>query len=329
MSESVFNQEFTEIQTSLIVSEIKSKGYFAFEQALSERCIDELLREIDFEQILLNTNDIGVVLNQEVRFLTHCLASSKKAYDIITAPKVLDICKEYFADMFRLTNHRIYKTCKSSNMPWHTDNNRQEDNHLSGKHDMQGLLFLFYLSDVDKNAFQLIERSHTWSGKHDDEIYLTDSYVEKKYGKEIATFIMKKGSLILCDTHCIHRAKPFQDKSYKRTTLLFQVDEVGVNNVGHGEKNIVNTEYLENLSPELADYLGFGFRRDYAAFPSTSIATMSLPDIFRLQSQLVSKTFGVIGKTFIKSVLPDNFLIEMRQIRWRLRTKYRKKSKQN
>ncbi len=325
MTETIFNKDFIDIPTSKIVSDLKTEGYFAFEQALNENFIGQLLKEIDFNKILLNNNDIGVVISQEVRFFTHCLASSKKTYDIITFPKVLEICKGYFTDTFRLTNHRIYETCKSSSMPWHTDNNKQDGSSLSEKHDMPGLLFLFYLSDVDQNAFQLIRNSHNWSHKYNDEIYLSESFIDSNYGNDVLTFLMKKGSLILCDTHAIHRAKPFHDKKYKRITLLFQVDQVGINNAGHGEKNIINTEYLENLSPELVSYLGFGFKRDYPAFPTTSIATMSVTDILRLQNQLISKTFLAVGKTCLKALVPPKFIISMKRLRWRLKMKYAKK----
>ena len=100
----MFNSEFTNISSHQIVNEIKTKGYFAFEGALTEQCVEEFLQEIDFNQVLVNTNDIGVVIAQNQRFLTHCLANSKKSYDIITSRLVLDICKGYFDDTYNLTN---------------------------------------------------------------------------------------------------------------------------------------------------------------------------------------------------------------------------------
>ena len=172
------------------------------------------------------------------------------------------------------------------------------------------------------NAFQYVKDSHAWSKRYSDEIYLSNHYVESTYGKDIFTFLMKKGSLIVCNTHGIHRAEPFQDKSYKRISLLFQVDQVGNNNIGHGEKNIVNTEYLENLTPDLMNYLGFGIKRNYPAFPNTSIGTMTLYDIIRLQHQLLPKTFEAIFKTIVKVILPGNALINAKRIRWRIKKKY-------
>ncbi|MEH2263632.1 phytanoyl-CoA dioxygenase family protein [Nostoc sp.] len=318
----MFNPNFVNISTSEIVNDLKDKGYFAFEQALTTQYVEELLQEIDFNQLLLNNNDVGVVTSQDIKFFTHCLAGSKKIYDVITSRKVLDVCKEYFNDNYKLTNHRIYQTSQNSHMPWHTDNNRQIGKQLSEKHNMPGLLFLFYFSDVEKNAFQYIKDSHKWSRKYSHEIYLSDSYIDNTYSKDILTFPMLKGSLILCDIHGIHRAKPFQDKTYNRTTLLFQVDQVGSENIGHGEKNLVNTEYLENLTPEVMDYLGFGFKRDYPAFPNTSIATMKLQDILELQKQLLPKTLEALNKNIVKSLLPAEALINAKRILWHFKSKY-------
>ncbi|MBW4646737.1 MAG: phytanoyl-CoA dioxygenase family protein [Goleter apudmare HA4340-LM2] len=317
----MFNIAFKDVDTSQIVSDIKTKGYFVFEQALTEAYIKELLQEIDFNQILINNNDVGVVIAQNVKFLTHCLASSKKAYDIITSSKVLEICQEYFNDTYKITNHRIYQTSKNGHMPWHTDNNLQRGKQLSGKHNMPGLLFLFYLSDVTKNAFQYIANSHKWSHEYDHEVYLSDSYIDSKFKQDILTFPMLQGSMILCDIHGMHRAEPFQDHNLIRTTLLFQVDQVGSEYVGHGEKNLVNTEYLDNLTPEIMDYLGFGFKRSYPAFPNTSVATMTPHDLLQLQKKLLPQTLEAISKSIIKSLLPAESLINAKRLLWHFKSK--------
>jgi hypothetical protein len=316
----MFNLSFLNTSTNQIVSDLKTKGYFVFEQALTEQYVEELLNEVNFDQILVNTNDVGVVIADDQKFLTHCLASSKKAFDLITAQKFLDICKGYFNDTYKLTNHRIYLTSKIGNMPWHTDNNLQSGKQLSAKHSMPGLLFLFYLSDVNKNAFQYVKDSHLWSPNFDNEIYLTDNFIENKYKKDILTFAMKKGTLILCDIHGVHRAEPFKDKNYTRFTLLFQVDQVGSEYIGHGEKNLVNTEYLDYLNPEIMDYLGFGFKRSYPAFPSTSVATMPPEEILRLQKQLLPQMLSSFGKNILKKFLSGQMIVKAKQIVWRLKS---------
>jgi hypothetical protein len=312
----MFNPHFIDFDTSRIVQEIKVNGYFVFEKALTQEFVDELLKEVDFDQFLINTNNVGVVVAYEQKFLTHCLASSKKSYDVITSKKILDICKSYLVNGYKLTNHRIYQTCKTAHMPWHTDNNLQYGKQLSAKHDMPGLLFLFYLSDVTKNAFQFIKDSHLWSHRYDGEIYLDDSYIERKYQKDIATLLMKKGAIIVCDTHLIHRAEPFEDAGYTRKTLLFQVDRVGAEYVGHGENNLVNTEYLDNLTPEVMDYLGFGFPRNYPAFPNSSVATLTPQAILQLQKQLLPQTLQALSKSLLKTLLPAELIIYAKRLRW-------------
>jgi Phytanoyl-CoA dioxygenase (PhyH) len=317
----MFDFDFENYNTEEIVNDVKTKGYFVFEQALQEQYVEELLQEIDFDRILVNTNDVGVVIATDIKFLTHCLASSKKTYDVITSQKVLDICKAYFTDDYKLTNHRVYKTQKNSHMPWHTDNNLQSGKQLSAKHHMPGLLFLIYLSDVSDNAFQLVKESHQWSKNYSHEVYLSDEFIEEKYTQDILTLPMKKGSIVVCDIHTIHRAEPFHDKDYTRYTLLFQVDQVGSEYVGHGEKNLVNTEYLDNLTPEVMDYLGFGFKRDYPAFPNSSIATMKLPDVWKLQKQLLSQTFQSLSKKLAVGLLPGGMVVNIKRFIWNLKSK--------
>lgn len=265
----MYTNKFTDTTTEKITEAIKEKGYFVCENVMTDQYIEMLLQEVDFDQVLVNANDVGVVFSNTQKYLTHCLAKSKKTYDVITSSKVLDICKKYFSNRFMLVNHRIFQTQRFHHMPWHTDNNLQSGSKLVGKHDMSGLLFIFYLSDVTKNATQYIKNSHEWSSKYNDEICLSDQLISSNYNKDIVTFPMPKGSLVICNTHGIHRAEPFKDVNYIRTTLIFQVDEIGDNNqsTGHGERSLVNIEYMDNLNSEIIEYLGLGCKRNYPIFP--------------------------------------------------------------
>ena len=317
----MYTSKFENITTEQIVDSLQKKGFFVFEEALTEQYINELLQEVNFDKVLLNANDVGVVLAKHQKFLTHCLAKSKKAYDLMTSPQILEICKNYFQDRYVLINHRIYQTHKISHMPWHTDNNQQVGRKLDSKHNRPGLLFLFYLSDVTKNSFQLIKDSHLWSHQYNHEIYLSDNFVEEKHKKDILSFPLKKGSLILCNIHTVHRAEPFKDEKYTRKTLLFQVDQVGSNIIGHGEKNFVNTEFIDNTTPEIMSYLGFGYKTDYPAFPNTSIATMTTQDIISLQRQLLPLTLQAIAKNLALSLLPGEVIIQIKRLLWKNKNK--------
>ncbi len=324
----MYNSAFQNLTTDQIVDSLKQNGFFVFEQALTEQYINELLKEVNFNQVLVNTNDVGVVIAKHQKFLTHCLAQSKKAYDLITSPRILDICQHYFEDRYVLINHRIYQTQKISHMPWHTDNNQQIGRQLERKHNKPGLLFLFYLSDVTKNPFQLLNNSHLWSHQHEHEIYFSDQFIEEKHKKCIRTFKLKKGSLILCNIHAIHRAEPFKDKNYTRSTLLFQVDQVG-QTIGHGEKNLVNTEFIDHLTPELISYLGFGYKTDYPAFPNTSISTMKIQDILDLQRQILISTLKSSAKSLAINLLPGDMIIQIKRLLWQWKYKQVNPSKDN
>lgn len=314
----MFNLNFTELNPISIADQIKKNGYFIIENALTTEYIDQLLKEIDFERTLVNSNDVGVVLSGNQKFLTYCLAKSKKVYDIVTYDKVLDICQEYFPDKYKLVNNRICYTAINMHMPWHTDNNIQSDDKLIGKHDFLGLQFIFYLTSVKESPFQYIKDSHIWSSEY-DEIYLGDDFVNSNYKESIITFEMNKGGLIICNTHGFHRAKPFQNLNHSRTILSFQVDEVNSKNVGHGERNLINPEYVDKPTKKILDYLGFGARADYPSFPVTSLANMHLEDIFRLQRQLFPLTLRALLKTVAKAILPDKFIIDLKRIAWRSR----------
>lgn len=299
-----------------IVNTVKTDGYFFAEHVLAEQEVEQLLAEVDFEQILVNTNDVGAVISGTQKFLTHCLAKSKKAYDLITSQTVLDICNAYFTERYQLTNHRFCQTRKTFHMPWHTDNNLQQGGQLCGKHQMPGLLFLFYLSDENVSPFQYIRNSHTWSQKYDQEIYLSDCWVDTHHREDILTFKMPKGSLIICDIHGIHRAAPFCDPDHVRNILLFQVDQVGDGYAGHGEQNLINTEFIDNLSEDLLSYLGFGAKRSYPAFPSSSVATMTIPDLINLQKRLLPLTCKAVAKNIAKKLLPGERMVGLKRLLW-------------
>jgi Phytanoyl-CoA dioxygenase (PhyH) len=302
-----------------IVDAIQTDGYFFVENVLTSEEADQLLGEIDFDQILINHNDVGVVISGTQKFLTHCLAKSKRAYDLITSRMILDICNGYFSERYQLTNHRFCQTRKTFHMPWHTDNNLQDEGQLCGKHSMPGLLFLFYLSDQNISPFQYIRNSHTWSQKHDHEIYLSDRWINTHCQDDILTFSMSKGSMLICDIHGIHRAAPFHDQHHVRNILLFQVDQVGDRYVGHGEQNLVNTEFIDQLDEEIFSYLGFGVKRNYPAFPSSSVATMTVPNLLILQKQLLPLTLKAVAKNTLKTLLPGELMVGLKRIIWTIK----------
>ena len=309
-------EQCSTLDVSNIVKSIQEQGYFFAEQALSKAEVNHLLADFKDDEILLNSNDVGTVISGNQRFLTHCLAKSKVAYDLITSQWVLDICSAYFSDRYQLTNHRFCQTRKGFHMPWHTDNNLQNGRALSGKHSMPGLLFLYYLSEQNVSPFQYVRGSHRWSQRYSDEIYLSDEWVTSHHGDDVVNIAMPQGSLVICDIHAIHRAAPFRQRHHYRNVLLFQVDQVGQGYPGHGEQNLINTEFIDHLSPALASYLGFGAKRDYPAFPNSSAATMTVQDLLRLQRQILPLMAKATAKQLAKAILPGAVIVQLKRRAW-------------
>lgn len=315
--EAIFSTRFRETSAGVIVEEIRRCGYWSMEAAIGQGFVDGLLGEIDFNRYLVNSNELGVVCAANQRFLSHCLAASKKAYDIIVSQRVLDICRAYFPDRFKLINQRIYQTHTEGHMPWHTDNNCQSGNYLSGKHQLPGLLFLIYLSDVKENAFQILKNSQDWSKQHTDN-YFSDRFIETNYARDVVTFPAVRGTLFVCDIHAVHRAEPFKNRDFERFTLLFQVDAVSGAYHGHGEKLLVNTAFVDRRDADVLDYLGFGVPADYPSFPNTSAATMGLRDLWDMQKAVVPLAVRAAVKAVAKSLLPGSLQVNLKRWKWRL-----------
>lgn len=314
----IFDAPFDKVSPKEIVAEVRRTGFWAMEGALSASYVDALLGEIDFRSYLVNSNAMDVVCASTQRFLSHCLAASKKAFDIITARKFLDICQEYFDGPFKLTNQRIYQTHSEGHMPWHTDNNCQAGSELTGKHPLPGLLFLIYLSDVTENPFQLLRNSQDWSKQHTGN-YFSDEFIDQNYGDDVLSFPAVRGTLFVCDIHTVHRAAPFRNRQYERFTLLFQVDAVSDHYPGHGERLFVNTSFIEDRDPLLLDYLGFGRPATYPTFPQTSVATLSVSDLLTMQRSLMPMAVRALLKSTLKALIPGGLLVHLKRLKWRLR----------
>jgi len=310
------------IETSSVINTLQAQGHCYQTDVLSETTVDQLMSEVDFDRIMVNHNTVGTVTSGTQRFFSHCLTSSKLAYDIITAPSVLDICDRYFTKPYQVTHQRFCQTRDTFHMPWHTDNNLVENKKLSGKYEMPGLLFLFYLSDENVSPFQYLAGSHEWSSNHSNEIFLSDRWIKKHHEDKVLTYKMAKGSLMVCDVHGIHRAVPFKKRNHNRTTLLFQVNQQDERYVGHGEQNLVNTAFIDQPSEKLLSYLGFGVHRDYAVFPNTSVDTMTLGDLLSLQQQVLPLTVRATAKSFVKALLPGETFIAMKRAAWKIRSSF-------
>ena len=99
---------------------------------------------------------------------------------------------------------------------------------------------------------------------------------------------MPKGSVIIYNTHGIHRAKPAENSNFARKSLVFQVDSND-----RSEPILINTSYFNKFDEIIKMYLGFGRDGSNISFPQTDEST--IPD-FELSNLIVnSKRMPVYG----------------------------------
>jgi len=229
-------------------------------QHIIEEDKEKLLEELNEKKDLITGLEIWNERETQYYFI-NLLAQSNVFYNFCTSKLVLNICKNYLGENFRLKALRYYETMSGHNMKWHTDNKIEKK-----KLNIPGLIFIIYISDVNVGEFQYIEGSHKSSGIDKYSEY-SEQFINEKYSNLIKTFSMPKGSLIIYDSYGIHRAKPFKNSNFVRKSIFFQVDS----NVENSEKIIVNTNFLKDVSDDIRMYLGFGKKSDYFVYPDTNL----------------------------------------------------------
>lgn len=299
----IFNKNFDNLDTNLIINEIKNKGYFSFDEAMTSDFINQILKDVKNQGKSFNSNKIsGVDFSPGNQFfLTHMMAVSKIFYKFCTHNYILNICTNFFNnDKFRIKAFRYYENFGGQNMQWHTDNKSQ-----TNKNDTRGLIIIVYLSDVFDGEFQFIEGSQEWSSKNQVNDYSND-YINKNFSKDIVSFKKKAGSIVIYNTYGIHRAKPSKDKDFIRKSLFIQIDE----NLDIATPLYINTEFIENLDDKIKTYLGFGLKANQNVYPNSSMKTLPLNRDnfiifynwikFRITSKILSILPGFIRKKLRK-----------------------------
>ena len=296
--------------TESLVLSLRQNAYAIVEGAVNDLKRDLIFTETSSQKVRVNPNSLGSVFHGATQFFTNIIANSKIVHDIILSPLVLDICREYLGGNYQLVNNRIQTTRGKMAMPWHTDNNLLDNGKLIGRHSMPGLQFVLYLTDVSASPFQLIKDSHKWSINHKKQ-YLTDEDI-KELDLEVIELRPKPGSLLILNTHLFHRAAPLSDSENVRSILLFQVDRISPEYPEHGEKLLLNSEFLADVNPEITKFLGFGRKRSNPPFPESSLATLGPSKITSLQLTLLKASPKVIAKNILKKIIPQFFFITLK-----------------
>jgi len=252
----IFTNAFQEIEIDNVVNEINENGYFEFENALTSEAVSKIEKEAK-TKFDINQNKISGVYYEKQYYYTNLLTISKTFYDFVTSNFVLETCKRYLGNSFRLKALRYYETYGGHHMQWHTDNKTDK-----GFAPIPGLIFIFYVSDVENGQFQYIKGSHTWSGKKAYSNY-SDDFINKNYKDKIKNFKLSKGSLIIYNTYGIHRAEPVFKNNFTRRSVFLQVDS----NIENSEPIILNTKFITEMNDKISMFLGFGKPSNYEVFP--------------------------------------------------------------
>lgn len=292
-------------QIDLIITSLRQDAYAIIENAVPQNILNQLLAYTASPAVKANCNDLNTVILGETQFFTNIIAYSKIVHDLILSPFVLNLCTAYLGDSCQLVNNRIQTTRVNVAMPWHTDNNLLSQGKLIGRHNMPGLQFVLYLTNVSAAPFQLIKDSHKWSLDYKNQ-YILDSDI-KTANYEVVELNPSPGSLLILNTHAFHRAAPIRNSNYLRSILLFQADAISPDYPEHGEKLYVNPEFFSEMNSQILSFLGFGRSRAFPAFPETSIKTLNLKQ-FTLLSSSIFKAFPklLLIKTIKRIISADS-----------------------
>lgn len=286
----MLHPDLRKLGPAAVAREIREKGYFSFERALSLEAIEAAERELGLWNFPINSNDVHAVTSRHSNFFCHVLAKSPTLYRLETHPFVLDLAEAYIGPKFRLTAQRVYSVFRGTDMPWHSDNKALGEK----RNNYDGLIFIFYFKDVIDGEFQIIRNSHTWSPEYTFSNF-DEAVISTKYKDDIISFKMPAGSVVIYNERAVHRAKPITRSDWYRTSLFFQVDNI----VDNAEKILLNPEFITDATPRIQQYLGFGKPATYPTAPEhTSLATFRPGQLMGLQGQ----TLVALGRFYLESM---------------------------
>lgn len=277
-----FSQDFSGTPAENISEEISKNSFFSKESILKKDIIDKIMSETELFDLKFNSLDISPVHDHDGYYMSNGLAKSETLFKLLTSEEIINISKKYLGEKFRLKCHRVYSVSSGAKNPWHTDDKK----YGLKNENIKGLVFIIYLNDVFKGEFQAVRGSHLYSRNFKHPNF--DTHIMEKYQEDIKSFKMPKGSIVIFDNKTIHRAKPYLDYFWRRKSLFFQID----NEIEDGEKIIVKTEFINNLSNNQTMLLGMGQPSHMPHEPSkTGFTTLNFKTILNLQLQI----FKAIG----------------------------------
>ncbi|SMF42294.1 Ectoine hydroxylase-related dioxygenase, phytanoyl-CoA dioxygenase (PhyH) family [Azospirillum oryzae] len=282
----MFSTQFKNTTAEEIAAAIETDGYFSCEGALTPEAIDRIFDEIGPLELQINSNRLTPVVNGLQTYFNQYLAASRTAFDLVTDERNIALCDMLLGDGHRIGSKRIYTTRAGHRMQWHTDNK----NLKSTKQDMAGLIFIYYLTEPNGGEFQFIRGSHRWSMDIASSD-LTDEYVEKNHAKDIVSFAVPRGSVIIYNTYGVHRARPITARGMSRTSLFFQVNK----NPEDAERMYLDASMLGGIDERTAWFLGIGQPATFESWPFTSPQTLTIREHAMLHN-LMQDIMAKIGQ---------------------------------
>jgi ectoine hydroxylase-related dioxygenase (phytanoyl-CoA dioxygenase family) len=274
-----------------LVREIDEASYCVVEGAVGEGVIAAIERELQLWRLPMNENDVHAVAIRNGIYFSHAIAKSPTLFHLITDPFVLALSRARLGDDCRLKCHRVYSIYPGFDQPWHTDNKA----HGMKEARLDGLVFIVYFKDVADGELRLLRGSHRWNDRYPHSIF-DDEVIDTRHAADVVSLKRPKGTLIVYDAKAVHRAVPIRDKHWHRTSLFFQVDSFG----GDAEKTLLDVAFLDNLTPEVMRFLGFGKPSTYPTAPSeTSLSTLLPRQLLDVQKDLLVAFARTSARGFI------------------------------
>jgi hypothetical protein len=313
-----WSRSASEVMRASLVNDLKTTGYSVVHGAITDDGADAILSSLELNEIAINTSTLKSVRQGTLRFFPNVIAKSKLAYNIVVSDLILDLCQQYLDCDFILANNRIVSAHEEMYMPWHTDNNLMDGEQFIGKHPLQGVQFVLYLTDTGQSPFQLIRNSQAWSLDWPTR-YLDNVTAQRQFSDQLVEIRPRKGTLLALNTHIFHRGVGFREKNFSRTLLLFQFDQASADHPGHGEKLYLDPAFIDNYNPTLARILGFGNSRTFSTFPFTSIRDLPVASCVDLEGKLFSIILSRFSLSTLRRLLPERLVVLIKNMLSRTR----------
>lgn len=210
-----------------IVNALKDKGYYVYNNFVSEEVCNQLIIETD---LLIYKNEFISVESNGSDFRIYGVDKISNKFNIDSMDKlnsdVHNLTHFFSKRLFFILLGKInfQEGNKGSGTGWHRDS--------PFSHQFKTILYLNDVSE-ENGPFQFIKGSHKAMSLLRTSIKLNKSLSEDRFSnqeamlsinnnEELITFTAKAGTLILVDTRGLHRGKPLLDKNrYALTTYNY------------------------------------------------------------------------------------------------------------